>query len=54
LQTEPRVLALSAYPYLRGVSLLLAELVKWIVGIAVAQVGTVIAVLKLFPATGHG
>jgi hypothetical protein len=30
------------------------ELLKWIVGIAVAQVGTVIAVLKLFPATGHG
>jgi hypothetical protein len=30
------------------------ELVKWIVGIAIAQVGTVIAVLKLFPATGHG
>jgi hypothetical protein len=28
------------------------ELVKWIVGIAIAQVGTVIAVLKLFP--GHG
>jgi len=27
------------------------ELVKWIVGIAIAQVGTVIAVLKLFP--GH-
>jgi hypothetical protein len=30
------------------------ELVKWIVVIAIAQVGTVIAVLKLFPATGHG
>jgi hypothetical protein len=30
------------------------ELVKGIVGIAIAQVGTVIAVLKLFPATGHG
>ncbi len=29
-----------------------AELVKWVVGVGFAQVATILAVLKLFPA-GH-
>jgi hypothetical protein len=28
-----------------------AELVKWVVGVAFAQVATILAVLKLFPVT---